>query len=240
VYPVAHPVSDEQVAQAIATLQKTPQEYEAILRFLGLAGTTNLSAQQKRDVYNEAKLLSSITLDPAAGKYNFSLRVGANDSQGLAISGVIDQNGNITVTKQESTLLTCPRCLTANTLIAAPQGSIFVQDVEPGTMVWTADVNGVRRAAPVLETIRRPVPAMFPMLQLLLADGREIRISPNHPTVDGRVIADLSAGDILDGAQVVGVASVPYAGGWTYDILPVGDTGTYWANDIFLKSTLAK
>lgn len=37
---------------------------------------------------------------------------------------------------------------------------------------------------------------------------------------------------------VTGADSIMYGGGCTYDILPAGDTGSYWANRILLKSTL--
>jgi hypothetical protein len=33
---------------------------------------------------------------------------------------------------------------------------------------------------------------------------------------------------------------VPYAGDRTYDLLPAGPTGAYWANGILLSSTLAQ
>jgi hypothetical protein len=32
---------------------------------------------------------------------------------------------------------------------------------------------------------------------------------------------------------------VPYDGTRTYDLLPAGATGTYWANGVLLSSTLA-
>jgi hypothetical protein len=46
-------------------------------------------------------------------------------------------------------------------------------------------------------------------------------------------------GDTLDGALVIVVEQVIYEGGATYDLLPGGPTGLYWANGILLKSTLA-
>lgn len=45
-------------------------------------------------------------------------------------------------------------------------------------------------------------------------------------------------GDVLDGALVATVEYVPYNSGATYDLLPSGSTGLYWANGILLKSTL--
>ena len=43
---------------------------------------------------------------------------------------------------------------------------------------------------------------------------------------------------LLDGAQVTGIERVRYAGTTTYDILPKGSTGIYWANGIPVRSTL--
>jgi hypothetical protein len=45
-------------------------------------------------------------------------------------------------------------------------------------------------------------------------------------------------GEVLDDAEVTSVAEVPYDSGSTYDLLPSGDTGLYWANGILLQSTL--
>ena len=239
-YPVAHLISDEQVAQSVAALQKNPQEYEAILRHLGLSGMTSLTVQQQRDIFNENVMLNAIMLTPAGEKYEFNLRVGNYGTQGTAISGVIDSSGAVTVAKREPTFLSCPICLAADTLINTPQGQIAVQDVKQGMLVWTADASGRRLAAPVLETVRRPVPPDVWITQVVLEDGRALLVSPNHPTMDGRVIADLQVGDFLDGTRVASAERVIYRDGWTYDILPAGETGAYWANGIWLKSTLAK
>jgi hypothetical protein len=76
------------------------------------------------------------------------------------------------------------------------------------------------------------------MVHLVLADGRELLVSPGHPTADGRAAGSLRAGDALDGSTVIGVDRVPYTGR-TYDVLPMGATGRYWANGILMSSTLA-
>jgi hypothetical protein len=65
-----------------------------------------------------------------------------------------------------------------------------------------------------------------------------VLVSPGHPTADGRRVGDLVAGDALDGAHVLSAERMPYLGGATYDILPAGATGTYWANGVLLGSTL--
>jgi len=72
-----------------------------------------------------------------------------------------------------------------------------------------------------------------------LADGRELLASPGHKTADGRVLGSLAAGDRLDGSTIKLWELVPYSGDRTYDLLPAGATGAYWANGVLLGSTLA-
>ena len=72
----------------------------------------------------------------------------------------------------------------------------------------------------------------------VLADGRRVRASPAHPTADGRVLADLGVGQMLDGSSVLRADAIPYGETATWDILPSGSTGVYWANGIVLGSTL--
>jgi hypothetical protein len=94
-------------------------------------------------------------------------------------------------------------------------------------------------AAPVLEVGSTAVPASHRMIHLVLADGRELLASPGHKTADGRELGSLAVGDALDGSTIVRWELVPYAAGRTYDLLPAGATGAYWANGILLSSTLA-
>lgn len=132
----------------------------------------------------------------------------------------------------------CPICLAKNTLIETPQGAVTVQDIRVGAMVWTTDKSGVRVQGVVVEVSKTPVPPTHIMVNLLLNDGRTLLVSPGHPTVDGRTVGELVAGDVYDSAQVVSASRVSYGDGYTYDILPSGDTGFYFANGIMLNSTL--
>jgi len=43
----------------------------------------------------------------------------------------------------------------------------------------------------------------------------------------------------VDGAKVTLWELVPYRGSRTYDLLPAGTTGEYWADGILLSSTLS-
>jgi hypothetical protein len=54
------------------------------------------------------------------------------------------------------------------------------------------------------------------------------------------MLGDLAVNDRLDGALVINVERLHYAGTATYDLLPSGDTGFYWANGILIGSTLAE
>jgi len=45
-------------------------------------------------------------------------------------------------------------------------------------------------------------------------------------------------GDRVDGATVVAATTVRLTDGGTYDLLPSGPTGTYWADGVLLGSTL--
>jgi hypothetical protein len=45
-------------------------------------------------------------------------------------------------------------------------------------------------------------------------------------------------GERLDGARIVSVERIAYAEEATYDLLPSGDTGWYWADGILIASTL--
>jgi hypothetical protein len=43
----------------------------------------------------------------------------------------------------------------------------------------------------------------------------------------------------FDGSTVVSARRIAYRGGFTYDLLPSGPTGTYFANGVLLGSTLS-
>lgn len=135
----------------------------------------------------------------------------------------------------------CPPtgCLPAQTRIDTPLGPMPVAELQVGDSVWTIDAAGQRVAASILKVGRTPVPASYEVLHLVLADGRDLWASAGHPTADGRRLGDLSVGDTLDGALITVAERVPYGQPATYDLLPSGETGFYWANGIRLASTLA-
>jgi hypothetical protein len=144
------------------------------------------------------------------------------------------------VTSTETSVNTCPICLVRGTLIDTPQGQVPVEQLSKGMMVWTTDDSGNRIAKEIIATASTIVPVSFQVIRIELSDGRTVTASPGHPTAEGRAIADYQAGDELDGAWVIAVDYITYEGGMTYDILPEGTTGFYWANGILLGSTLKK
>ena len=169
--------------------------------------------------------------------YSFSLQLG-NEIEGTRVTGIIRADGVILEQESEKTFLTCPICLATGTRIDTLDGYIPVNDMRVGMLVWTCDIRGTRIVVPVLETVKTQVPVSHRVVFLRLLDGREIYASPGHPTMDGRTLGMIYIGDELDGAVVTISDSIPYPGEYTYDIMPAGDTGGYWANGILLKSTI--
>jgi len=51
-------------------------------------------------------------------------------------------------------------------------------------------------------------------------------------------MGSLGVGEELDGSTITTWELVPYGGERTYDLLPAGATGHYWANGILMSSTI--
>jgi len=239
-YPVAH---DDEMALALKSfpeLQANQEEFETITKHLGSSGSSTFTDAQKLDIYQDYKMLNAIHFQLVDGKYQFQILTGQEgQQQGTIITGTIGSNGSINVLKREPGFLTCPICLAAGTLIDTPRGAIRVEDLRVGDTVWTQDEAGQRVLAPLSRTGRVRVPATHQMIHITLSDGRELWASAGHPTADGRRMADLKKGTLLDGAQIIQVEHIRYEGTYTFDILPAGATGFYWANGILMGSTMS-
>ncbi len=129
------------------------------------------------------------------------------------------------------------KCLSFNTKIATPIGNILVTDLKVGMSIWTISKYGTRVVAPIIR-INSVVALNHRVVHLVLMDGRVADISPLHPTATGSTVGALRTGDVYDGSVVKSATLIPYSGNRTYDILPAGDTGYYWANGILMGSTL--
>jgi len=132
----------------------------------------------------------------------------------------------------------CPVCASPDTPIATPDGDRRIADLQAGDLVYTVEGNAIV-AVPILRTNRTPV-ANHHVIRVKLADGRSQEISAGHPTADGRTFGDLFAGTRLDGAAVEFVEVVPYTHPYTYDILPLSRSGSYFAAGLLIGSTLQR
>ena len=130
------------------------------------------------------------------------------------------------------------KCLPGSTLIATPGGLTRVDALRPGAEVWTVDASGGRVAAPVVRASSVEVGAHHELIRLVLADGRAVQASWFHPTATGQLMGQVTRGQALDGSTVVDVQRIPYRGDRTFDILPAGATGTYFADGVLLGSSL--
>lgn len=238
-YPVGRPLTPDYVTARLSDIAThDPQTYAAILGHYHLSPP--LTQPQELQVYSDYKVLVAIELTADGDKYAFAYPVrGSGGGESTLTKGTVDQTGSIVVQSRSSSLRPCPICLAASSGVDTPNGLISVLRLRPGMAVWTADRLGHRQAAVVLKVGSMVAPAGHEVVHLLLADGREVWVSPGHPTADGRHAGDLIAGDLLDGSRILKADRTPYAGS-TYDLLPSGPSGVYWANGVPLMSTLPK
>ncbi len=132
----------------------------------------------------------------------------------------------------------CPICLSSATKIATPQGEIPVTNLKEGMKVWSLNEKGEKIVSAILKTGYTVAPTNHIMIHLKLADGRELFVSPGHPTITGSTVGQLNKGDTYNGSVIYSVERVPYMDKYTYDLLPDSATGYYFANSILLDSTL--
>ena len=168
-----------------------------------------------------------------------TMHVGDTVSNGCTITLTLlrIQDKAVIFAKAENKNRPCPICLSENTLIDTPDGPVKVTELKSGMSIWTSDLLGHRQAGTIVKTTKTVVYEHY-MVHLVLNDGRELFVSQGHPTADGRTLGNLKAGDIVDNTHIRISEQVPYEGNATYDILPSGETGFYWANGILIGSTL--
>jgi hypothetical protein len=238
-YPVARLGGEQASALAnYAQIRGNAALYSAIVEHEHLPmPPAELDDVQKLTLYRAFKKLRALVLGPAAAGYTFDYTV---DGSFMHVKGTVQTDGTTSVTsKTQGSRPACPICLSAATLISTPAGNVVVTAIRVGTLVWTQAADGSRVAAQVIEVGSAPVPAGHLMVHLTLADGRQLWASPGHRTADGRPLGSLGVGDVIDGSRVSGWELVPYAADHTYDLLPAGTTGFYWANGVLLGSTLS-
>lgn len=243
-YPVARVDQATAAREHVAEMQADPV-WPLLARRLGFSATVAPKGDQLLGAYSAWKMARALVLTPTTDGWTFDATfAGTGSDANLAgrvthVAGGIGPEGAIRVTTQEASgPPPCPICLARGTTIATPRGEIRVEMLRPGDPVWTLDRLGRRVAGVVVRIGSMPVPAGHEVVRLALADGRAVLVSPGHPLPDGRPVADLRAGDDYDGSVVASVERLAYDGGRTYDLLPSGPNGIYWANGIELGSTL--
>ena len=238
-YPVARADEGALAHERLPEIQKDAPTFNAILTHLGIAVASSYTSDQELAIYRDWKMLNAIRLEQVSGGGFHFVAIFGTPQQASRVDGTIDQRGNVTIaSRTPSGQPPCPICLARGTRIATPEGDIAVEDLKVGDIVWTQDAAGARVALPLTEIGGTPVPATHRVVELRLSDGRAVDVSPGHPTADGRKVGDLMPGDSYDGAVVISAKLTPYAGGATFDVLPAGATGMYWANGVLLGSTI--
>jgi hypothetical protein len=236
-YPIARADESAQANAKIAEIRADAETYAAITKRVG---TDTLA------VYREWKALNALRLTAAGAIWTFNYRSTGSASatpdpkqNGKQIEGSVDVYGKVDITRRaDAGPLNCPICLALGTRIATANGDVAVEDLRIGDIVWTQDAHDTRVAVPLVAIGSTPVPDTHEVVRLVLEDGRSVFVSPGHPTADERLVGDLHAGDVLDDAVVLSTQRVRYTAGFTFDVLPAGATGTYWANGVLLGSTL--
>ena len=239
-FPVGRGDEEQRAQEKLPEIQRDAETLAAIVAYLKLSPAPPYTADQQLAIYREWKALNVLPLQPTApGVWGFTYLAMKNVGGGERVEGRVLLNGSVSILiRQQAGPPPCPICLAMGTRIATPRGDVAVQDLRTGDPVWTLDTAGARIAAPLVAVSSAPAPATHEIVRLALDDGRVVFVSPGHPTADRRPVGDLQTGDALDDARVASTQRVTYGGGATYDILPAGATGTYWANGVLLGSTL--
>jgi len=242
VYPVAR--SDhEQAIRSFPDIVKDTPAFRAMAKHLGLDKVAEFSDDQKILLYREYKRLWTIKHETLGDNVRFEVRVPKDSAKpaginGVKITGLADSHGAIKNLDSVPEVLTCPLCLAVGTRIDTPPGQIAVEELRPDILAWTLDAHGKRIAMPILEVNSVRAPTGHLMMHLSFSNGRELWVSPGHPTADGHLVNQLVSGGVYDGAVIQSTRLERYSGERTFDLLVAGDTGFYWANGILLASTL--
>jgi hypothetical protein len=185
--------------------------------------------------------LEAVRLQWGGGEYDFEIFPGPGPSEALRneMLGKVDLFGHVHDVRKGSGMGACPICLAGNSHVSTPTGSVEVSRIKVGMHVWSAAPGGRPVDAVVLRTVSRLDAPGSELVHVVLADGREITASAPHQIGDGRPIGGLKVGDQVEGVTITTIEVVRDSLGHTYDLLPSGETGEYWADGILMRSTLS-
>jgi hypothetical protein len=241
-YPIQRQDEIEAVRERWPEVLADREAFEAITTRLGLDPGGDLDDNARLDVYRTWKVLNAIALDPIgddAWRFDYLAQPRAGAAEGTRTAGTISATGQVSVEQQAAAgEPMCPICLARGTLIDAPDGPHAVEGLRIGDLVWTLDEAGHQVRGTVIAVGSAAAPAGHRVVRLVLADGRSVTASPGHPLADGRRLADVRAGDAVDGSVVTSADLVEYDGARTYDIVVSGPTGVYFVDGIPMGSTL--
>jgi hypothetical protein len=236
-WPVVRDDEPQRAKEQFPVIAADEERFSAILRHLRLAPGTGFTAEQQLAIYRESKRLSSIVLEESDVGYAFQLRAERQERY-VNVSGEISRSGRVSGERWQPGSNVCPICLSGDTRIAAARGEVPVSALRAGDLVWSLSQDGTRVLVPVRRTGRMPLRGAVPLLRLRLQGGAELIAAGAHPVPDGRQLGDLRPGDELGGVRVESLQLRYLRLAATYDLLPAGATGVYWANGALLASTL--
>lgn len=213
--------------------------YAAIIRRERLAPIP-LTNDQIVAVYWDWLKLNAVRLSWDGNAYDFAMFPESIKPEALRYEmvGKVDVLGHVYDVRQSSAMGACPICLAAGSLISTPSGPIPVSKIVIGMHVWSASADGQPMDALVLETTSRLAAPGSQLIHVVLADGRHITASGPHEIADGRPLGSLRVGDEIQGVAIMQLDAVDDSFGFTYDLLPSGATGEYWADGILMRTTL--
>lgn len=128
-------------------------------------------------------------------------------------------------------------CIVHNTLIKTQKGNVCIQDLKKNMKIWSKNRLGKLCLVKIREVKKYKITKPHVIITAQLSDGRFISATSNHPIMQNKTLSQYCLGEVLDGSIIVSYKYSLYTN-YFYDILPLGESGIYYANNIPIVSTL--